>query len=210
MISVAIVEDIYEHQQFFKSIINNSPDLKCVGVFSTGQYAIEEIVKLKPDVVITDMVLPDISGVECIKHLKPLCQDTKFMICTVFDYDEGIFEALKAGASSYILKKSKAYQVRDAIYDVHNGNMPVSNSIATKILNYFTLKVEKERKKDIYEPLNEREIDILKQLGYGKSYQQIMDSLDITLGTLKWNLHNIYRKLHAKNRVEAVNKFFSD
>ncbi|MNT29269.1 Chemotaxis protein CheY [compost metagenome] len=137
MVTLIIVEDQPEHQNHFIRIINNSQLFNCIGIYGNGADAIEGIINYKPDVVIMDIGLPDVSGVECIKTLKPLVEDVKFMVCTVFEDDANIFEALKAGASSYMVKRSKPYQIIDALLEMHNGDMPISSCIATKLLNYL-------------------------------------------------------------------------
>lgn len=209
MITVIIVEDQPEHQYNFKTIINNSQLYDCVGIYGNGRDAIEGILKYKPDAVIMDIGLPDISGVECIRTLKPLVEEVKFMVCTVFEDDENIFEALKAGASSYILKRGKPYQLTDALLEMHNGEMPISSCIATKLLNYLPQAEEKplEEKKDY--TITKQEATILGLLSKGYSYQEIADKLTIKIATLKWHIYNIFFKMKVKNRTSAINKYFS-
>lgn len=214
MIRIIVVEDEYEHQQYFKSIMHNCADFKLLGMYSLGKLGIKEIVALKPDVVIMDIGLPDISGIDCIRQLKlmPECGAIKFMVCTVFDNDENVFKALQAGATSYFVKRSQAYKIRDAIYDVMRGDMPMSSSIATKILNQFQTKIDEDKRKlehknALHETLNDRELEILKLLSRGMTNLKITEQLNLTIGRLKWTIKNIYKVLHAKNRVEASSKY---
>jgi len=208
MITVIIVEDQPEHQHRFKNIIHNSPLFNCIGIYSNGTDAIEGILNYKPDVVIMDIGLPDISGVECIRQLKPSVEEVKFMVCTVFENDANIFEALKAGASSYILKKSKPYQITDALLEMHHGNMPISSRIATKLLSYLPQKEVKSEQRDYI--ITTQQASILGLLAKGYNYQEISDKLMITLPTLKWLIYNIFIKMRVKNRTEAINKYFLD
>jgi len=211
MIKILIVEDQIEHQQYFKSIILSNPNFKYLGIIRNGKEAIKEIQSLKPDVVIMDLGLPDISGIECIRQLKPLELDTKFMVCTINEEDDSIFEALKAGANSYIVKKSKPYQIIDAIMEVFEGEMPISSCIATKILNYMPEEKEGEEKIEEQEApysITQKEAELLKLLAKGHSYKEISDAMAIKVTTIKWHVYNIYKKLQAKNRTEAINKYF--
>lgn len=209
MISVLIVEDQIEHQMYLNTIVNSDSELKCLGIVRNGLEAIKDIIKLQPNVVLIDIGLPDISGIECIKQSKMKCLNTKFMICTVNEEDEKIFEALKVGAHSYIVKRSKPYQIIDAIKSVYSGETPISSSIATKILAMIPKEEEKNVKRKDYN-ITPKENEILKLLSVGHSYQEISDLLYISIKTLKWHIHNIYNKLHADNRTEALNKYFGD
>jgi two-component system, NarL family, response regulator LiaR len=207
MISVFIVDDIQEHQLYLKTILESNAEMKFLGASATGKEAINAILQLRPDIVLMDIGLPDISGIECIRSLKPMCPEVQFMICTVHEEDSNIFEALKAGANGYILKKSKGYQVIDAIKDVYNGHMPISSSIARNILNHLP-QTDDEKKKPTDYHITPKEAKILNLLAKGKSYQEISDALFISIKTLKWHIHNIYKKLQADNRTEALNNYF--
>ncbi|MNS61268.1 Transcriptional regulatory protein LiaR [compost metagenome] len=206
MITIIIVEDHPEQQHFLKVIINNSPLFNCIGIYSNGKDAIAAIVKNKPDVVIMDIGLPDMSGVECIQQLKATEENVKFMVWTVFEEDENIFEALKAGASSYMVKSSKPYQIIDALLEMYNGDMPVSSCIATKLLNY--LPIEKEQTQPLDYTLTKQEASILDLVAKGYSNRQLSEMLNIKITTLKWHIYNIYIKLKVKNRTEAIMKCF--
>ncbi len=154
-----------------------------------------------------DIGLPDISGVECIRTLKPLVEDVKFMVCTVFEDDDNIFEALKAGASSYMVKRSKSYQITDALLEMHNGDMPISSCIATKLLNYLPQEDEEKPEEKDY-TITKQEANILGLLAKGYTNQDIADTIVIKITTLKWHIYNIFFKMKVKNRIEAINKYF--
>lgn len=216
MIRIVVVEDEYEHQQFFKAIINSCVDFKCIGLYALGKLAVKEIMVLKPDLVIMDLGLSDISGIECIRKLRADCDQIKFLVCSVFDHDEKVFEALKAGANSYFVKNSRPYQIRDAIYDVMRGDMPMSSNIATKILNHFLEKLEKSKKgvnshqDELEKKLTEGELNVLRLMSRGLTNLRIGEQLNISLGTVKWTIRNIYKKLQAENKSDAILKFLGN
>jgi two-component system, NarL family, response regulator LiaR len=210
MISVLIVEDQIEHQTYLRTVLNSDPDIKCIGIFRFALDAIKEIKQKRPDVAIIDIGLPDISGIECVRRLKLECPHTKLMVCTIQEEDNDIFEALKAGADSYMVKRSKPYQILDAIKEVQAGEMPISSCIASKVLNYLKLAPEAVKKGREEYGITMREEEILKLLSKGHSYQEIAQQLFISVATLKWHVHNIYKKLQADNRTEALNKYFDN
>lgn len=206
MINVVIVEDLPIHQLYLKTIIDQDEQLCCLDVFDNGRDAIENIPDLNPHVVLIDLGLNDMNGIECITRLSKICPDIKFMVCTVHDEDENVFEALKSGANSYILKKSKPYQIIDAIIEMHEGGSPISSDIARKVLNQLP-KIKSESTNDSYH-ITPREKEILNLLSRGLSYQEVADELYISVKTLKKHTYNIYQKLNAGNRTEALNRFF--
>lgn len=209
MITVLIVEDQLDHQIYLNTIISSDAGLKCLGIIRNGYEAMKEILAKKPDVVLMDIGLPDISGIECILKLKDKVPNVKFMVCTVHEEDENVFEALKAGAHSYIVKKSKSYQILDAIKELHNGEMPISSCIARKILTHLPQESSNAEAESEFH-ITAREGDILKLLSKGHSYQEIADMSFISIKTAKWHVHNIYKKLHADNRTDALNKYFKN
>jgi DNA-binding NarL/FixJ family response regulator len=209
MITVLIVEDQLEHQMYLNTIVSSDSDLKCLGVYRNGIEAMKEILAKRPHIVLMDIGLPDISGIECILKLKDKVPDVKFMVCTVHEEDENVFEALKAGAHSYIVKKSKAYQILDAIKELYNGEMPISSCIARKMLNHIPQENSNVEAQSSFH-ITAKESDILKLLSKGHSYQQIADLSFVSIKTTRRHIYNIYKKLHADNRTEALNKFFKN
>jgi two-component system, NarL family, response regulator LiaR len=205
LITVCIVEDRKDIRESLKILVNEPADCSCIGDFANGEDALKEIPELQPDVVLMDIDLPGMNGIDCIKQLKPLCPGVQFMICTVYDEDEKIFDALAAGANSYILKRSDSDTLINAIKDLHNGGSPMSSDIARKIVRQFqkALPLEKE---DYH--LTEREKEILELLAKGLTYQQAADKIFISGKTIKKHVYNIYEKLHVNSRTEAVNKYF--
>jgi two-component system, NarL family, response regulator LiaR len=209
MISVLIVEDQLDHQMYLNTIVSSDSELKCLGIIRNGNEAMKEILAKRPDIVLLDLGLPDMSGIDCITKLKNKVPGVKFMVCTVHEEDENIFEALKAGAHGYIVKKSKPYQILDAIKELHNGETPLSSCIARKILNYLPQQKQSNTTAQPEFHITPKEEDILKLLSKGHSYQEIADMSFISIKTMKWHVYNIYKKLQANNRTEALNKFFN-
>jgi two-component system, NarL family, response regulator LiaR len=209
-ITIVIVEDLVDHQFFLNTIISSVPEFKSIHLpFSCCEDALEKIPSLKPDIVLMDIGLPGLSGIDCIKKLKFLCPEIKFMICTVHNEDENVFEALKAGADSYILKNSKPYQIIDAIRELYIGNAPISSDIARKILNHLSLsQTTNQHKSNLQYHITPKEAEVLNFLSQGHTYQEVADKLYISVKTLKRHVYTIYLKLHVDNKTEAINKYF--
>jgi two-component system, NarL family, response regulator LiaR len=205
LITVCIVEDRKDIRESLKILVNEAGDCACIGDFTNGEDAVKEIPELQPDVVLMDIDLPGINGIDCIRQLKPLCPRVQFMICTVYDEDEKIFDALAAGANSYILKRSDSDTLINSIRDLHNGGSPMSSDIARKIVRQFQKALPSE-KEDYH--LTDREKEILELLAKGLTYQQTADKIFISGKTIKKHVYNIYEKLHVNSRTEAVNKYF--
>ena len=204
MISVLIVEDHEDIQLLLQTVVSRHDDYTCVGVVSTGADALKKIPELLPDVVLMDIGLPDISGIDCVRRLKPLCPNVEFIMCTIYDEDEKVFQSLEAGANSYILKKSKPELLLSAIREVNDGGSPMSSDIARKIVARMQLN-DKARTACGLTP---REEEVLMKLSKGLTYTETADQLFISVKTLKKHIYNIYEKLHVDNKVEALNKFF--
>jgi len=207
MISIILVEDQIAHQEYIKNILDGELGFNCLAVINNGETAIKEIIRLKPDIVLMDIGLPDKNGIECIRELKFKCPEVKFMVCTVLEEDEKILQAIIAGAHSYIVKKSKPYQIIDAIKELHEGNSPISSCIANKLLDIIAEKKDPEQARIAYN-ITQRENEILNLLAKGHFYQEISNELSISVKTIKWHIYNIYIKLQVDNRTEAINKYF--
>jgi len=204
MISIAIVEDIDEIRQALHDFIVLKPEFYVAGIFKTAEGAVLEIPFLQPDIVIMDINLPGISGIECIRQLKHKIPHTQFMMFTVYEDDENVFEALKAGASGYLLKNTGMTQITDALKDLHNGGSPMSVNIARKLVSVY----HKQQNGSASHELSGRENEILQLLSKGLLYKEIADKLSISVNTVRQHIHNIYEKLHAQNRTEALNKVY--
>ena len=204
-ISLAIVEDLAEVREGLKQFISLNPEFTILGTFQTAEEALHKLPQLNPDIVIMDINLPGMSGIECIKLIKKKIPRTQFMMFTVYENDEKVFEALKAGASGYLLKNTGLLQLIAALKELHNGGSPMSANIARKLVNLFQNEHVAE------EPasgLSKRENEILLLLSKGLLYKEIADQLGISVGTVRQHIHKIYEKLHVQNRTEALNKAF--
>lgn len=206
MITVYIVEDNKDISALLQSIVQKSKQYYFAGSCSSGEEALIKIPELLPDVVLMDIGLPGINGIECVRQLKKDCPNVEFIMCTVYDEDEKVFEALKVGANSYILKKSKPEILLAAIQEVYEGGSPMSSDIARKIVMRLQQPSQEQVKSKF--KISNREEEILVQLSKGFTYTEIADILCISVKTLKKHIYNIYEKLHVDNKVEALNKFF--
>ena len=203
-IKVAIVEDLDEVRDGIGELIQSDRELQIVGSFSDAEGAAERLPVLNADVVIMDINLPGMSGVDCIRLIKEKCPGTQFLMFTVYENDEKVLLALQAGATGYLLKRTEPQRILDSIKELNQGGSPMSSNIARKLLNIF-LDKKKVNKKEI---LSERENAVLQLLADGLLYKEIADRLNIVHGTVRQHIHNIYEKLHVTNRTEAVNKYF--
>ena len=205
-IKICIVEDNQEIRTGLKMIINNSPELECDCDFPNAEDAINHLSINCKDVVLMDIDLPGINGIEAIKILKNACPKTQFMMMTVFENDEMIFKSLQAGATGYLLKNSSVSQISQAVVDLYNGGSPMSPGIARKVLNIF-MESPKKTEPD-YQDLSEREKEIVNKLSEGFRYKEIADQLFISSSTVRTHIQNIYQKLHVQSRTDALNKIF--
>ena len=204
-ISLAIVEDLDEVRDGLKNFISLSSDFKILDTFKTAEEALYDIPKLQPDIVIMDINLPGMNGIECIRQLKDKSPNTQFMMFTVYENDEKVFEALKAGASGYLLKNTGLVQLIESLKELHNGGSPMSANIARKLVTVFR---NKETNIDMLSVLSARENEILQLLSKGLLYKEIAEQLHISTSTVRQHIHHIYEKLHVQNRTEAINKAF--
>ena len=210
-ISVFIVDDNKELRNALEEIVSMSEGYKCIGTVGSAEEAVIQIPILKPDVVLMDINLgTEESGIDVVRVLKPRIPDTNFMICTVYEEDEKIFEALSAGASGYILKKTSPGKMLEAIRELYEGGAPMSSQIARKVVAAFQQKQNQFAVSDS-EKLNlltNREMEILEFLSKGLMYKEIAFQTFLSPETVRKHVYHIYEKLHVTNRVAAVNKFY--
>ncbi len=201
-IKVSVVEDIPELRNGLVSLLEWDDRFEAVSSHSDAESAIDHITAMQPDIVVMDINLPGMNGIECLKKIKKDCPHTQFIMFTIYEDDEHLFYALEAGASGYVLKKASQLKILDSLEELYNGGAPMSTSIARKVINRL-------KKPETNEFLNitEREKEILTLLGKGLLYKEIAEQLHITTGTVKQHLHKIYAKLHVQNRTEAILKF---
>jgi DNA-binding NarL/FixJ family response regulator len=204
-ITVVIVEDDREMREGLEAIIRFHPGLECLASYPSAEDALSQISRNVPDIILMDIHLPGISGIECVKQLKPILPKTQFMMCTVYEDNENVFDSLCAGASGYLLKNSPPGKITDAIIDLYHGGSPMSSTIARKVINTF--KPVSQHNTTV-ENLTKREHELLELLAKGYRYKEIADKLFISFETVRTHIHNIYEKLHVQSRTEALNKVF--
>ncbi len=207
-ISVAIVEDNSDIRHALEQIIEMADGYSLSGSCTSGEEALLKLPSLKPDVVLMDIHLGGINGIEVVKQLKQSCPSILFMMCTIYEEDEKIFEALSAGASGYITKKTAPHRMLDAIKELYEGGAPMSSQIARKVVTAFAAKPSPHATEESLHMLSKRELEILEMLSKGLVYKEIAQELFISSETVRKHVYNIYNKLHVSNRIEAVNKFF--
>jgi DNA-binding NarL/FixJ family response regulator len=204
-ITLAIVEDLDEVRDGLKNFLALSNGFEVLDTFKTAEEALLEVPRLKPDIVIMDISLPGMNGIECIRRVKDKSPTTQFMMFTVYENDEKVFEALKAGASGYLLKNTGLVQLVESLKELHIGGSPMSANIARKLVTLFR---NNQKETSGLELLSSRENEILQLLAKGLLYKEIADQLSISVATVRQHIHHIYEKLHVQNRTEAINKAF--
>jgi DNA-binding NarL/FixJ family response regulator len=204
-ITLAIVEDLDEVRDGLKNFLALSKEFVVLDTFKTAEEALFEVPKLKPDIVIMDISLPGMNGIECIRQVKDKTPSTQFMMFTVYENDEKVFEALKAGASGYLLKNTGLVQLVESLKELHDGGSPMSANIARKLVTLFR---DNQKQTAQLETLSNRENEILQLLSKGLLYKEIANELSISVATVRQHIHHIYEKLHVQNRTEAINKAF--
>ena len=204
-IRVSIVEDLAEVREGLVDLVQSDEELSMVSSFKDAESAAEKLPQLNADIVLMDINLPGMSGIDCIRFIKDKCPGTQFLMFTVYENDDKVLEALQAGATGYLLKRTKPEQILESIKELNQGGSPMSSNIARKLLNIF-LHEKKATKK---EALSDRENEVLQLLADGLLYKEIANRLYIGHGTVRQHLHNIYEKLHVNNRTEAVNRYFN-
>ncbi len=203
MVKVAIVEDNKTTREGLETIINLSPDCRCICVCETAEEALRLIPKCQPQVVLMDIQLPYMSGVECVAQLKERIPSVQVIMVTVYQDPDRIFRALRAGASGYLLKRATPDKVLAAIRDVQQGGVPMSAEIARKVIKHFQTQPAAAPE---MEKLSPREREILELVVPGFSNKEIADRLAISVESIRWHLKNIYHKLHVHSRTEAASK----
>ncbi|WP_336515848.1 response regulator transcription factor [Pollutibacter soli] len=206
-ISVCIVEDNKDIRLALEQIIQMADGYKLLTSFPNAEEAVAGLPACNPNVVLMDINLGGMSGIECVGLVKPRHPDILFMMCTVYEEDEKIFEALAAGASGYILKKTAPAKLLEAIRELYEGGSPMSSQIARKVVAAFS-KTPKTASNLSLDTLSHRETEILELLAKGLLYKEIAAKLGIAQETVRKHVYHIYEKLHVNNRVEAVNRYF--
>jgi DNA-binding NarL/FixJ family response regulator len=205
--SVVVVEDNRGLREQIVQILEAAPDLKCLGAFASAEEALPEILGKNPDVVLMDIRLPGMSGIQCVGEIKKVLPAMQIIMVTVYEDSERIFRALKAGANGYLVKSSPPKTLLAAIRDVSTGGAPLSSHIANKVVRHFHLIGNSPREA---ENLSPREHEVLELLASGFIYKEIGDKLSIGTETVRTHVKNICQKMHVRSRLEAVAKHRSE
>jgi DNA-binding NarL/FixJ family response regulator len=204
MISVAIVDDERELCESIATFVNGSSGFRCVNTYHSAEAALERLPAEKPDVVLMDINMTGMNGVECVRRLKALVPEMKIMMLTVYEDTDQIFRALSAGASGYMLKRSTPARLLEAIKELNEGGSPMSSSIARKVVASFQKSPQIREEKVNLSP---REQTVLESMAKGLTYKQTADRLEISIDTVRTHVRRIYEKLHVKSNTEAVAKY---
>ena len=203
-ITVSIVEDNDQLRGTLARVLSRAEGFQCLGQHATAEAALEALPKERPNVVLMDINLPGMSGVECVRQLKQLLPETQVMMLTAYEDTENIFNSLAAGASGYMLKRTKTPELLDAIREVSKGGSPMTTHIARKVVQSFQKPAASA---DPAEDLSPREKEVLDCLAQGFLYKEIAEKLGISYETVHTYIRRIYEKLQVRTRTEAVAKF---
>jgi len=204
-ITVAIVEDDAEIREMLGRVVRRSPQLNLLGSFASGEAALAELPKLAPQVVIMDLRLPGMSGIDCIRVLKKDMPGTQILVFTVFGDSDQVFRALEAGASGYLLKRTGRREIVDAIEQVWSGGAPMSGEIARQVVESFRRKPPSPN--PARDQLTPREEEVLSMLAKGYATKEIADILTLSAETVRFHLKHVYEKLHVRSRTEALLRY---
>ena len=205
-LKVALVEDQPKVRENWSRLINSFPDLTCVCTCKTGEEALRVIPEAAPDVVLMDIFLPRMSGIECTSRLKAMLPRTQIVILTAMDDEELVFMALEAGADGYLLKRTKPSDLRDALLDVLGGGAPMTSEIARRVIEAFR---NKGKARDESLRLSVREEQILVLLSKGYANKMIADQLKLSIDTVCHHLKHVFEKMHVSSRTEAVVRYMA-
>lgn len=208
MITISIVDDEAKLRQSIATFVNGSPGFKCVSSYSSAETALQHLAADKPDVVLMDINLGGMSGIECVEQLKAKSPEMQILMLTVYEDTEKIFRALAAGANGYLLKRSSPTKLLQAIREVHGGGSPMTSSIARKVVASFQKSAAGSSEK--HGQLSPREEAVLDGLAKGWTYKQLASELDISIDTIRTYIRRIYEKLHVCSRTEAVAKYLTN
>lgn len=201
--SIAIIEDDPKIRQYLAGEIQLHIDVKEFRLFGNAEDAMKGLTHDPADIVLFDVQLPGMNGIECMRRLKIIHPRMQCMVLTVYDNPDIVFEALKAGAISYLLKSTPSEKILEAIEEVYHGGSPISSQIARKVIEAFAMK---QNINDYFQDLSRREQEVLEKLAKGYRYKEIADKLFVSIETVRTHIRNIYEKLQVNSRVEALKK----
>ena len=202
MITVCIVEDLEDIRNGLAAIINMTDGYKVLCTFPNAEEAIEQLSFLQPDIVVMDIHLPGMSGIECIRRLHEKNRSIQFMMFTIYENSDTVFEALKVGATGYILKNSSPTKIIESLKELYQGGSPMNPEIAKKLVMRFQTFSDNEYN------LTPKEQRILELMSKGYLYKEIAGELNNTVNTIKQHIRHIYEKLNVQNKAEAINKMY--
>ncbi len=201
--SLAIIEDENKVRHYLAEQVQLQIDVDELRVFADAETALKELASEPVDIALFDVNLPGMNGIECMRRLKMIHPAIQCMVLTVYDNPDTIFEALKAGAISYLLKSTPSEKIIEAIEEVNKGGSPISSQIARKVIEAFALR---EKTNEYFQDLTRREQELLELLSKGYRYREIADKLFISIETVRTHIRNVYEKLQVNSRTEALKK----
>ena len=204
MATVCIVEDLEDIRNGIAAIINMTHEFKVLQTFANAEAALEPLLQLEPDIVIMDIHLPGISGIECMRRIHEKNKHIQFMMFTIYENSDTVFEALAAGATGYILKNSSPQKIIESLNELCQGGSPMNAEIAKKLVKRFQ---KQSFALDEYN-LTPKEQQIVELMAKGYLYKEIAGELNNTVNTIKQHIRHIYEKLHVQNKAEAINKIY--
>ena len=203
-IRTCIVEDVGHIREGLISLLSGDNRFEVLASFSNAETAVLELPAWQAEIVIMDINLPGMDGIQCLRKVKAECPATQFIMYTIYENDDKVFDALMAGASGYLLKKTPVEKICDALVELKEGGSPMSAQIARKVLD----RMRNSETTDHFDVLSARENEVLQHLSKGLFYKEIADRLNIATNTVRQHIHKIYEKLHVQNRAEAINKVY--
>ncbi|HVV01427.1 MAG TPA: response regulator transcription factor [Verrucomicrobiae bacterium] len=203
-IKISIIEDDDWIRENLASQIKATNDFVVAGSYRNGEEALTQIPRAIPDVVLMDINLPKMSGIDCVRKLKTMIPAAHVLMLTVYEDSDKIFDSLLAGASGYLLKRTPQAEILEAVRDVYRGNSPMTGHIARKVVQYFNQRGHAQQE---IEKLSKREREVLDRLAEGMPYKEIADILSVSIDTVRMHIKGIYGKLHVHSRGEAVAKY---
>jgi DNA-binding NarL/FixJ family response regulator len=206
MISIAIIEDDEDIREIMEILVKSTEGFDCAGTFANAETGLEFLTDHPAEIVLTDINLPGMNGIECVRQLKLIHPEMQFIMCTVFQDDDSVFNALKAGATGYLLKTDDPGNIIAAIHELHAGGSPMTPQIARRVMESFKRPAINE----LLHLLTKRETELLNFLAKGFRYKEIAEKLFISTETVRKHINNIYQKLHVQSRTDAINRVFGE
>lgn len=205
-IKVSIVDDNEEIRTSLAALIRRAPNLKLIGEYPNAETALKEIPAKAPDVVLMDINLPGMNGVECVRQLKAALPKVQVLMLTVYEDSDSLFNSFKAGASGYLLKRTASARLLEAIHEVNTGGSPMTPQIARRMVQFFNVPPQNKEDSSLAR-LTAGEREFLDQLANGYAYKEIADRMKISIDTVRSYVRTVYEKLHVHSRTEAVVKY---